>query len=403
MLKGKWPSDCYYCSSLEISSDKNNSDRFFRNQEEWHGKDPKKILNLAKDVNTLPVYLEIALSNKCNLKCLYCSPIISSSWNEEAKNHGDFDVYSSQYKQVDINSKASLDIIKGKFFEYLPQLDGTLKILRLTGGEPLISNEFEEILENIRYHFKTGLTEISVNSNCIVPKKKVEKLVSYFNSLHENDQVERTILYCSVDTWGDHAEYLRTGFRMETFIENVEFFLKNTTHSQICFMITYNILSIEKFDQLIKYIADLRLKNKKDSSRIIINTSILREPNFLSILIGTKSMATRIEEQIVLMKGLRSQGSSLFSEQECIELQRTHDWFMKNENYPLKNSDRADFYRFVTEIDKRRGLSFTKSFPQYLEFYNICKSSNQEQPFNSSKKEKIKNRQINFLESSKKD
>ena len=45
-----------------------------------------KDLNWRADFN--PKYVEVAFSNTCNFKCMYCGPQFSSSWVEELKKYG---------------------------------------------------------------------------------------------------------------------------------------------------------------------------------------------------------------------------------------------------------------------------------------------------------------------------
>ena len=42
-----------------------------------------------------------------------------------------------------------------------------------------------------------------------------------------------------------------------------------------------------------------------------------------------------------------------------------------NKDYIIKN--KADFYKFFAEHDRRRGTDFLKTFPEMKEFWNECK------------------------------
>jgi hypothetical protein len=36
-------------------------------------------------------------------------------------------------------------------------------------------------------------------------------------------------------------------------------------------------------------------------------------------------------------------------------------------------TQRIDFVKYFDEYDKRKGTNFLKTFPEYTEFYNMCK------------------------------
>jgi hypothetical protein len=48
---------------------------------------------------------------------------------------------------------------------------------------------------------------------------------------------------------------------------------------------------------------------------------------------------------------------------------------MKSKTMPEEKimAGRRDFYSFFTENDKRLGTDLLKTFPEYTEFYNLCK------------------------------
>ena len=40
-----------------------------------------------------------------------------------------------------------------------------------------------------------------------------------------------------------------------------------------------------------------------------------------------------------------------------------------------RNLNRLDFYSFVNEYDRRKGSNFLEIFPEYSEFYTVCKKT----------------------------
>jgi len=96
-------------------------------------------------------YLRISLTDKCNLRCIYCVP------DGEIKNT------KKEYLSVE-------QIVK--IVEAAGEL-GVSKI-KLTGGEPLLRNDIEEIVERISKI--KSIKDIGITTNGILLSKKVKKL-----------------------------------------------------------------------------------------------------------------------------------------------------------------------------------------------------------------------------------
>ena len=63
-----------------------------------------------------------------------------------------------------------------------------------------------------------------------------------------------------------------------------------------------------------------------------------------------------------------------FKDYEVQRLRRDIDWMREGSklDYDYIKLQRADFYRFFSEHDKRRGTDFKSTFPQMREFWNEC-------------------------------
>ena len=63
-----------------------------------------------------------------------------------------------------------------------------------------------------------------------------------------------------------------------------------------------------------------------------------------------------------------------YSDIEIQKIKRIYDWKVTNwmdKEKHVKNYQ-YNFYRFVTEHDKRRGTNFIETFPELESFYNKC-------------------------------
>jgi len=88
MLRGERPAECQYCWNMEDLG--HLSDRHYRSGEPWAAVDFDKIKNSTGDENVVPSYVEVNFNHACNLKCSYCSPQFSSSWDDEVGRFGGY-------------------------------------------------------------------------------------------------------------------------------------------------------------------------------------------------------------------------------------------------------------------------------------------------------------------------
>ena len=63
-----------------------------------------------------------------------------------------------------------------------------------------------------------------------------------------------------------------------------------------------------------------------------------------------------------------------FTDIEIDKIKRIVDW-MKSPQDPIKlKTTRQNFYRYINAHDERRNTNFLSTFPQFKDFYNLCKT-----------------------------
>jgi MoaA/NifB/PqqE/SkfB family radical SAM enzyme len=83
MLKGERPSGCEYCWKIEDVGGR--SDRIYRSGEYWAQNARTDIIEALDTGDIDPRYMEVNFNQACNFKCMYCSPHLSTTWEEEIK------------------------------------------------------------------------------------------------------------------------------------------------------------------------------------------------------------------------------------------------------------------------------------------------------------------------------
>jgi organic radical activating enzyme len=372
MLEGERPPECSYCWALE---DVNQiSDRHLRSWEFENARPSiTTVTNLPWDADVYPRYMELSFGSECQMKCMYCAPTISSAWEAEIKKHGEYPLeYMPNRRQYAINPKGR-PVYKEEdnpyidaFWKWFPECYKNLETLRVTGGEPLLSSNFVKMLDYIEANPRPDL-QFAINSNMSVPQRNLDKFIERAKSLKENNKVKEIVLYTSVDTWGDQAEYIRNGLDLERWEYNVHRYLKEVPDGKLGLMITVNFLSIFNFEKLLDKILELRkMYNTRFNNRIQVDTPYLLEPPHLSLQIANDAHIARLYSAIEYMKThVNNLDFRKFNSTEFSKFERVAKWAEDN-----RYSDdrllmiRRDFVAFINEHDKRRGTSFLTTFPE---------------------------------------
>jgi hypothetical protein len=205
-------------------------------------------------------------------------------------------------------------------------------------------------------------------------------------SLLSNGNIRKHVLYTSVDGHGEQAEYGRHGLSYNEWITNVKYLLESIPELRIVIMCTANIFSITSIDKLLQDVLDIKLayKNLQRKIPIVIDTSILRWPHHQNLSIVPIRYLDVLNKSLEFMlKHEEANGINLpycgFFQFEIEKFKRMIEFAMSepnpSEGINLTNSSR-NFYLFVNEHDRRRGTSFTTTFPELVPFYDYCKKMN---------------------------
>jgi organic radical activating enzyme len=394
MLEGKRPTECQYCWNVEDLGDEFYSDRIIKSSDLNNGAGIERIESFVKELNSgkpvLPSYVEVSFSNVCNFKCSYCSPVHSSKWVSEIRNHGPYKLTDRDHNGLEWyiqNNEMPIHHTEynpyvAAFWEWWPELVTGLKVFRITGGEPLLDENTFKVIDYFNTNKHENI-EFSINSNLCVPADKIEQYVKGMKSLLSNGNIRKHVLYTSVDGHGEQAEYGRHGLNYNEWIKNVKYLLESIPELRIVIMCTANIFSITSIDKLLQDVLDIKLKyrNSQRNIPIVIDTSILRWPHHQNLSIVPSRYLDVLHKSLEFMlkheeaNGINQPYSGFF-QFEIEKFKRMIEFAMSepnpNEGINLTNSLR-NFYLFVNEHDRRRGTNFITTFPELVPFYDYCK------------------------------
>jgi pyruvate-formate lyase-activating enzyme len=387
MLAGQRPKECQYCWNIENLPGKHISDRTYKSAWSWAYPNLQQIIESKNGADIVPSYLEVAFDNTCNLKCMYCTPDISSKWMEESQKYGPYpnttynvgDVqWLKQIGKMPIPSREDNPYVDA-FWEWWPELYKSLHTFRITGGEPLLSKNTWRVLEEIKNNPRPDLT-LAINTNMQVPDELLDRLIGYYNDIAPN--IKSFDVYTSCEAHGNQAEYIRTGLQYDSFMDNIKRFLNNTgEHSRVHLMITFNILSLSTFDLFLNDILDLRSTYNETAAfnRMPMMISYLRWPQFQDVRVAPSDIKQRYIDRITQFvkahQSVTDSNAGMFYLEEIDQVERLAEYMFEPLDAQYLHLQMKDFGAFYSEYDKRRELNFIKTFPELEQFYRLCKEA----------------------------
>ncbi|MCR9202942.1 MAG: twitch domain-containing radical SAM protein [Halobacteriovoraceae bacterium] len=369
MLQGDRPSECVYCWNIEDTPGTHHSDRIVKSTDPWSWPHFDKVLEAGSKKDYSPHYVEVMFDNACNFACTYCLADISSSIKKEMQKFGKYPVRRFHHRMEDPqwrrDFKRDQNPFVEAFWKWLPDIWDELQVLRVTGGEPLLSKHTFRLIEYCLENPQPNM-ELSLNTNLGVDRDRIEKALDLLQKVKDKGCLKEATLYVSVDTFGKQAEYIRQGMNYDHFMHNLQIFLESDVCTRITLMNTFNVLSLVGMDKLIRDVENL----KKKYPKLILDISYLKEPEYLRANIAGKEYLKSLEAANEIISK-----SSSFNEFEKNKIKRILAWMKVEPDLEERESLRADFFAFVNEYDKRYGENFLETFPEFKEFYIECKKA----------------------------
>lgn len=379
MLQGQRPAECQYCWNMEDLGQM--SDRHYRSGEPWAAVDFDRIMNLTGDEDdVIPSYVEVNFNHACNLRCSYCSPQFSSSWQDEVRRMGAYPTSTPHNAPEHFQGdRRPLPVREHNpwveaFWQWWPQLYPQLRHFRMTGGEPLMDKNTYRVFDYVLQHPKSDL-HLNVTSNFSVEPGLFEKYISYVSRICDTN-IEHFMQYVSLDSGNPaQAQYIRHGLDYQRLSNYVERYLTEVRHrNSLTFIVTMNNLSLTGLKPLLEYILSLRKQHSTTYQRVWFDTPVLHQPRWQSLQILPVSYTLLLEEAIEYMQQNLETAENRFrgfKDYEIQRLQRNLSWMQTGQR---DRQAQADFFRFFNEHDRRRETDFLATFPEMRAWWEECKA-----------------------------
>jgi len=377
MLRQQRPEECSYCWNMEDQG--KLSDRHYRSGEPWAAVDFDVINNSTGEEDVVPSYVEVNFNHACNLSCSYCSPQFSSTWQAEVDRWGGYPtsrVHNDPGHFVGRNRPIPVkdpNPYVEAFWRWWPELYPQLEHFRMTGGEPLMDRNtyrvFDHVIEN-----PSKKLHLNVTSNFSVEQSLFDRYLTAVQTICDG-RIEHFMQYVSLDGWGAQAEYMRHGMTFDLVWNRVDQYLTEVpSYNSLTFIITMNNLSVSSLQQLLEGILQLRRRHSTAYQRVWFDTPVLRQPAWQSLQILPESYAQRLESVRDWMSEhvtTESDPYNGFKDYEIARLDRDIAW-MRSAQAQDHSTAQADFYRFFSEHDRRRGTDFLTTFPEMRAWWARC-------------------------------
>jgi len=371
MQRGERPAGCEYCWKIEDMGRDAVSDRVYKTVI-YEDKDLDNAFNLSSTEDVDLQTLEIAFDRTCQFACSYCNPAFSSSWVKDIKQYGPYTQLVSDGRNHFTHSHDSSQLYKfGEVNPYVEafhkwwetDLHRTLKELRITGGEPLMSGETWKLLDWFKNNKGRSQTRLAINSNLGVE-------VDLDRLLESVDNVKFD-LYTSNESVGQQAEYIRDGLNWSGWMANMDMLAASGKLRALHVMCTVNALCLDTLPQFLDTMVDMKRQYGRDFPSFTLN--ILRFPSFQSPLVLPDNLRTQYKNRLIGWM-MHHADSDLLHEHERNHVQRLIDYLDVVKTPHSAAFDlpalRNDFKQFHTQYDRRRGKDFCATFPDLTDWYN---------------------------------
>lgn len=148
-------------------------------------------------LDKFPTAIELRVGNLCNLKCRMCQPQDSDLINREYKELISLDNTLGEILPI-VDFEITDDLTS--YIQGIRDNASTIKIIRFSGGEPLINKSFYELLDYLIEGDYAKNIEFRLNTNLTKMKEETLEKLSKF---------KRVTIDFSIDGLGPVYEYIR--------------------------------------------------------------------------------------------------------------------------------------------------------------------------------------------------
>jgi organic radical activating enzyme len=331
--------------------------------QKWH--------ELPPDARIVPPTIEVMFDRTCNFACSYCNANFSTEWAKDIKKSGHYEGETrgmNAFKHDgSINNsfeKQDNPFIKA-WWEWWPELAEELRVLRITGGEPLMSDDVWKLFDKVIQEERKF--EVGVNTNLGAKKKLIDKLIEKSHGMH------RLTIFTSMEAIGNQAEYMRDKLDYEYWKNNVERIMEESNVKRLVVMMTINALCIFSVTDFLDQMLQWKQKYQRGMRTLGFSVNFLRFPAFMNVTVLPDNLREQIHQELKVWYEV-NKNSPYLNSMEKGDVERLIEYVKVIETPHAYDTDleanRRDFKKFYTQYDIRRNKTI-RIFPkEFLEWYD---------------------------------
>lgn len=290
----------------------------------------------------VPKSLDLKLSNICNLKCRICNAFLSSQWIKE-------------YKDLKLADKETIELyVDNSKEKFSANVDNTaimkqwaknIDHLEFYGGEPLLQQEHDDILNIFCEYGQPKNTRIFYNTNGTVCEEKFFKLWKNFDEVLINisvDDIEKRFEYQR-----KNAKWLQVKTNINLFKEYKE---KYNVNLKLQLYVTIGIFNI-------LYLEEILNELRKFDIPLVFN--VVHYPHHFTLVNFPNNVKNEIKNKL---ENINVDGIEFLSWSPTVDnlIRYMFDREMNPEEY-------RKFWEYIEMHDNYRNESFSDTFPKLFE------------------------------------
>lgn len=340
MLNEKKSSICDYCYKHEESSPFS----FRKYSIEHFGKSFDELVPQTQSNGSVPdfkmKYFDVRFSNICNMKCRTCGSEFSSQWAQEMKQHDDVD---KNYRII--NHADSSGQLLNEITAQIPNIE----LAYFAGGEPLITEEHYQILEEMISQGVNKQITLRYNTNMSNFKYKKHDILDLWS------RFKKVEISASIDHYGARAEYIRHGTDWGVVESNLKS-IRDLDYIDYQYNTVLSVFNYATLDNFYQYLIDKDLLRKKD----MISIYRALTPSYYTSTILPKHIKYKSTKRLT----------------NLYKFMLNNDWYQAMHiNDAINFTNEADhwsdqkqqFIHHTRRRDQIRNENFVKTFPELKE------------------------------------
>lgn len=395
MQQGLKPKNCQFCWVMEEVEPDGLSDRVWTT---WGGQMTPEQLDTAftasPDADYDVTYLEFVPDRTCNLGCSYCAPTISTTWAKDIRKSGPYENLPTDHrKHYKTTGDEFINYTYGEenpyadaFFKWWDtSLHKTIRQLRISGGEPMMSGYTWKLMDWLADHVGETNCRIEMTTNLAYDK---DTLMRFLDACTRIDVP--VWLYTSGESTERKIEYVRDGLSWKLWNENIDLVLNSGVIANTGICATMSATAADGFGEFLYWLADRKRNapaNKNNSQSLMLSVNPVRFPTFQNIVILPQTLREQYAEEIRTFL-LGPDITDLFAPIELDHIKRYASYLLEvtapHQETQIEHTTaefagsnlaadvtalQQDFKSFFTQYDQRRGQNFVETFPRLANWY----------------------------------